>query len=296
MLALALVAVCATGCGSSDAAPGAVAAPTAASSAAPSAVPSTTAAVPSTAAPTTPAPVVPGPGTPAPGVPAPGTTSAGVFPPPAGRYPVHTDVVATTFWVGEVFDPTAEDGSQVFSTYDDDWLAHYGGCDGVVVDDQCRTEPRVATNGWFPTRMAPRENPFYLDLPFDDVNDPEAAAVRAEVVPWAHDPGWAERLADPDRSLMKNRWVAVRKGERVCFGQVQDAGPGEYDDAAYVFGVDDARPANERYNGAGMDVSPALNGCLGFAELDGQDDRVDWWFVDDADVPAGSWTRVVTTR
>ena len=244
------------------------------------------------------APATSGPSSPASSsaVPQPVPTAAAASGEPSGRYPVHTDVVATTFWVGEVFDPTAEDGSQVLSTYDDDWLAHYGGCDGVVVGEECRTEPRVAANGWFPTRMTPRENPFYLDLPFDDVNDPAAATRRAEVVPWAHDPGWAELLADPERSLMKNRWVAVRKGDRVCFGQVQDAGPGEYDDAAYVFGSDDARPANERYNGAGMDVSPALNGCLGFAELDGQDDRVDWWLVDDADVPAGPWTRVVTTR
>ena len=28
-------------------------------------------------------------------------------------YPWHTDIVATTFWVGEVFDPNASDGSQV---------------------------------------------------------------------------------------------------------------------------------------------------------------------------------------
>ena len=49
-------------------------------------------------------------------------------------YPLHTDVVATTFWVGEIFDPQASDGSQVISTYDSHWLAHYGGCDGIVVN------------------------------------------------------------------------------------------------------------------------------------------------------------------
>jgi hypothetical protein len=212
-----------------------------------------------------------------------------------GRYPVHTSIVATTFWVGEVFDPHADDGSQVFSTYDDHWMSAYGGCDGVVVDDECRTERRVAENHFFPTRMTPRQNPFYLDLPFDDVNDPSAAARRASVVPWAHDPGWAEKLADPQQSIMRNRWVAIRKGSAVCYGQIQDAGPGEYDDAEYVFGTHDERPANGRYNGAGMDVSPALNGCLGFSELNGQNDRVDWWFVDDADVPEGPWRIVVTT-
>ena len=224
--------------------------------------------------------------------------SAGPSPeaPREGRYPIHTSIVATTFWVGEVFDPDADDGSQVVSTYDDAWMVNYGGCDGVVVDGDCRTERRVAANGYFPTSMTPRQNPFYLDLPFDDVNDPEAAARRATVVPWANDPGWAEKLADPEQSIMKNRWVAVRKGTEVCFGQIQDAGPGEYDDAEYVFGTHDERPANERYNGAGMDVSPAMNGCLGFRDLNGEDDRVDWWFVDDDDVPPGPWLRVVTTE
>lgn len=209
-------------------------------------------------------------------------------------YPWHTDIVATTFWVGEVFDPDADDGSQVYSTYDPSWLAHYGGCDGVVVEGTCETEPRTAANDWFPTSMTPRENPFYLDLPYDDVNDAVGAAQRDRVIPWA---GSVRHLAaDPDASLMKNRWVEIRKGERTCFGQIQDAGPGEYHDAAYVFGSDDARPANARYNGAGMDVSPALNGCLGFSDVNGQDDRVDWRFVEEQQVPAGPWKTIVTTR
>ena len=215
--------------------------------------------------------------------------------PPPGRYPVHTSIVATTFWVGEIFDPEAGDGSQEISAYDDAWLANYGGCDGVVVDGSCETERRTAANDYFPTSMTPRQNPFYLDLPFDDVNNSTAAAQRSAVVPWAHDPGWSEKLADPKQSIMKNRWVAIRKSERVCYGQIQDAGPGVYDDARYVFGTRDAGPKNKRFNGAGMDVSPALNGCLGFSELDGTSDRVDWWFVDDDDVPPGPWRILVTT-
>ncbi|MFF0910457.1 hypothetical protein ACFWZW_07185 [Microbacterium enclense] len=213
---------------------------------------------------------------------------------PDTGYPWHTDIVATTFWVGEVFDPAADDGSQRISAYDSDWLGSYGGCDGVEVDGQCRTEPRTAEDGFFPTRMTPRENPFYLDLPFDDVNDDEAFAARGDVVPWAGEPDYADDVDDRSVSLMKNRWVALHKDGRLCYAQIQDAGPGEYRDAAYVFGDDDRRPANARYNGAGLDVSPAVNGCLGFAELDGEDDRVDWAFVDERDVPPGPWTRVVT--
>ena len=156
-------------------------------------------------------------------------------------YPLHTDVVATTFWVGEIFDPKASDGSQVISTYDSQWLAHYGGCDGIVVNGGCQTEVRTAANGYFPTSMTPQENPFYLDLPFDDVNDPGAFARRASVIPWANDPGYAGRADDPSFSYMKNRWVEITKGDRTCYAQIQDAGPGQYNDAEHVFGTDNER-------------------------------------------------------
>ena len=65
---------------------------------------------------------------------------------------------------------------------------------------------------------------------------------------------------------------------------------------AFGVGENDARPANTDYNGAGMDVSPALNGCLGFESLNGASDRVNWQFVDDENVPDGPWLEIVTTR
>ncbi|MFI5615180.1 hypothetical protein [Amycolatopsis sp. NPDC051903] len=227
-------------------------------------------------------------------VPSPRAGAPAVQPSPHG-YPWHTGIVATTFWVGEVFDPNAEDGSQVRSAYDDRWLEHYGGCDGAVVAGNCETERRTAANGFFPIRLVPRENPFYLDLPFDDVGNEAAHRQRAQVVPWARDEYYSARISDRTFSLLKNRWVRIRNGGRICYGQIQDAGPGEYDDARYVFGSDDARPANRRFNGAGLDVSPALNGCLGFTDLNGEDDRVDWQFAEAAEVPPGPWKIVVTT-
>lgn len=219
--------------------------------------------------------------------------------PPAGAsaYPWHTKIPATTFWVGEIFDPNAADGSQMISTYDSDWFAHYGGCDGVnngTGVKKCQTQKRTAANGYFPTAMTPRENPFYLDLPFDDVNNSAAFKARGSVVPWANE-YTAAQIKDPDVSLMKNRWVQIKKGDRVCYGQIQDAGPGQYNDSAYVFGSNDPRPKNKRYGAAGMDVSPALNGCLGFASLDGTGDLVDWRWIRAADVPAGPWKTLVTT-
>jgi hypothetical protein len=209
-------------------------------------------------------------------------------------YPTHNGIISTTFWVGEIFDPNASDGSQMISTYDGDWFAHYGGCDGVASKGVCRTERRTAANGYFPVHMTPKENPFYLDLPFDDLNNSAAFARRASVIPWANDPGYAGHAKDPGFSYMKNRWVQITKGSKVCYGQIEDAGPGRYNDANYVFGTADSRPQNQRYGGAGMDVSPALNGCLGYASLDGDDDVVKWRFVEGGAVPGGPWNRQVT--
>lgn len=221
-----------------------------------------------------------------------------VVPPPVAagrRYPWHTGIVSTTFWVGEIFDPNASDGSQVFSTYDSQWMAHYGGCDGDTSTGSCETQARTAANGFFPTLMTPRENPFYLDLPFDDINDSTALKTRQSVIPWAGDPAYHGAGTNQGISLMKNRWVRITSHGQTCYGQIEDAGPGQYHDASYVFSAQDARPANTDFNGAGMDVSPALNGCLHFAELDGENDVVNWQFVEARDVPAGPWKRIVTT-
>jgi hypothetical protein len=66
--------------------------------------------------------------------------------------------------------------------------------------------------------LRPLQNPFNLDLPFDDGNDGTASAqrcavVRWAVVPWAVVP-WAAVLglthrADLDFSCLENRWVQI---------------------------------------------------------------------------------------
>jgi hypothetical protein len=213
----------------------------------------------------------------------------------SSSYPWHHGIPATTFWVGEIFDPDAPDGSQEISTYDSDWLGSYGGCDGLVAGGGCRTEARTAANDYFPTSMTPLQNPFYLDLPYDDVNDPTGFAQRDAVIPWAGDEPYRSHRGDQSFSYLKNRWVQLVRDGRTCYGQIEDAGPGEYHDAAYVFGTDDARPASTRYGGAGLDVSPALTGCLGFPELDGIAQGISWRFVEAHEVPPGPWTRIVTT-
>lgn len=213
----------------------------------------------------------------------------------AGRaFSWHLCLVATTFWVGEIHDPAAEDGSQMISAYDGWWYDRYGGCDGIESGGTCETEHRDAANDYFPKNTLPRENPFYLDLPFNDVSDPRAFSMR-HLIPWADDPGYAGNLENTNFSYMKNRWVELRFRDNTCFAQIADAGPAVYDDFDYVFGDNDARPKNTKYNGAGMDVSPAVVGCLGFDELNGTQTGVSWRFVDDVDVPEGPWTKVVTS-
>lgn len=241
--------------------------------------------------------------------------------PSSGAYPWHTVINATTFWTGEEYQPQSADGSQACSTYDSRWAYHYsggvnlgpeqnagctgspvGGCDGVatgstVATFTCNTEARTANMGYFPDHMTPHENPFYVDAQFDDLNNAKAFATRCQVVPWASqiDPTGAH-CTDHTFSYMKNRWVELTDNGRTCYAQIEDAGPDFYNQPAYVFGGDPNRPPHDSTdNSAGIDVSPAVNGCLGFKYLDDDRDVVNWRFVDDADVPDGPWKLLVTT-
>ncbi|MCW2973927.1 MAG: hypothetical protein JWN72_2200 [Thermoleophilia bacterium] len=246
-------------------------------------------------------------------------------------YPLHTRITATTFWVGEQFQQTA-DGSQACSAYDSRWQYSYfrlatgvsdsqgcagaptGGCDallrtehGPCDDVNAVASLRTPANDYRPAggAAAVYENPFYLDLPYDDYNPSDATdttgfARRCRDVPWAGDPGYAGHCTDADFSYLKNRWVRVSAHGRTCYGQVEDAGPaddghgnGNYADAAYVFGHTDIRPFNRSYGAAGMDVSPALGACLGGTFNEGL--VVSWRFVDLADVPLAPFRRLVTT-
>lgn len=209
------------------------------------------------------------------------------------QYPLHTGITATVFWIGEpVGDGSTENNA--LSAYDDRWLEHYGGVDNP---NYVRSFP------YFP-RFRPAENPFYLDLPYSDFsNSGNAKPRRLRIVPWAAREASAldaARRQGRPFSLLKNRWVAIsHKGNRktrTCYGQIEDAGPYLYNDAAYVFGRDGQPPASHRAHNAGMDVSPALRDCLGFEGLNNDSNRVDWRFVNQINVPNGPWMRVVTTQ
>ena len=211
----------------------------------------------------------------------------------ATAYPMHTNIIATVFWIGEPIGNGSTENNAI-SAYDDRWEGHFGGVDDYGY---------VRRYPYFP-RFTPHENPFYLDLPYDDFLDGGSPRPgRTADVPWARadavQVAAAAKRGNPF-SLMKNRWVEIshtRNGSvHTCYGQIEDAGPYVYDDVGYVFGRDDRRPRSRRARNAGMDVSPALRDCLAFSGLDNDSNRVDWRFVDQGDVPAGPWLRVVTTR
>ncbi len=200
-------------------------------------------------------------------------------PAPTSAYPLHTNITATVFWVGEpVGGGSSEDNA--LSAWDDEWQDSFGGFD----DPENR-------NGYYPVGFTPKENPFYLDLPYNDFDDDgERRSNAFSVVPWAGDKSWSD-----EESLMKNRWVKVIRNGVTCYGQIEDAGPYEYNDYAYVFGSDNRRPASQEANNAGMDVSPALRDCLKFNGLNNDENKVSWQFVRASEVPSGPWRAIVTT-
>jgi len=186
-------------------------------------------------------------------------------------YPVHRKVTASVFWVGENDAGRPGRGNTV-SAWDKYWVAHYGGID--TPHDRW---------GYFPAGFFPKENPFYVALPYNDFRGRRKRSAH-RVVYWAGEKKWGSR-----ESMCKNRWVKIVKGGKTAYAQWEDVGPFLDDDAAYVFGT--RPPGNRRNHRAGIDVSPAVRDYLGLRDID----RVDWQFVPAGQVPEGPWTVIVTT-
>ena len=178
------------------------------------------------------------------------------------------DIVTTVFWIGEPSGPN-NPVSNVRSSWDFNWTANYGGND-----------PPEAWNrrNYIPVAFTPRQNPFYVALPYNDVTHGEFKPEAPLVIPW-----FRRAYTAPGQSVCKDRWVAIRKGHRICYAQWEDCGPFRTDNFQYVFGKE--RPQPNANGGAGLDVSPAVRDYLG---LQGKD-LTDWQFVDAPDVPQGPW-------
>jgi len=185
------------------------------------------------------------------------------------RYTWKRNIVTTTFWVGEL--PTPNNPvPNTKSSWDINWKANFGGYDNP---------DRMARRGFLPSGFTPRQNPFYIALPYNDIvrgggHKPEAS----RVVPW-----FQHAFVKSGQTVLKGRWLAIRKGPRICYAQWEDCGPFRTDHWQYVFG--NARPLPNLNKGAGLDVSPAVRDFLGMKDTD----VTDWRFVDFKEVPRGPW-------
>ncbi len=143
---------------------------------------------------------------------------------------------AMVFWVGE----TGGGPANTRSVWDPNSEGTYGG-----VDDPVRR------NGFEPVGFRPLQNPFYVALPYCDMQGGRLKAEAARLVPW-----FIAQFRGPGSSVCKGHWLEIRHGAKTCYAQWEDVGPFRTDSAAYVFGND--RPAPNINHGAGIDVSPAV--------------------------------------
>ncbi len=186
------------------------------------------------------------------------------------RYPWKRQIVTTVFWVGER--PTVNNPVPNHkSSWDVNWARNYGGYDNP--------DPSSRRN-YIPAKFTPRQNPFYIALPYNDVTRGTTKPESRKVIPW-----FKQAFERPGKTVLKGRWIAVKHGNRICYAQWEDCGPFRTDHWQYVFGNE--RPRPNLNQGAGLDVSPAVRDYLGM----GNKDVCDWKFVDARDVPAGPWTK-----
>lgn len=186
----------------------------------------------------------------------------------SSRYPWKTDIVTTIFWIGEM--PTANNPVPNHkSSWDPNWTGNYGGYDNP---DPSRR------HDYIPINFVPRQNPFYIALPYNDVSHGQFKPEAPMVVPW-----FRQAFVQQGHSVCKDRWLAIRRGNRVCYAQWEDCGPFRTDHYQYVFRNERPRPNLNR--GAGLDVSPAVRDYLGL----GPTSLTDWQFVEVRDVPPGPW-------
>jgi hypothetical protein len=188
------------------------------------------------------------------------------------RFPWKSNIVTTVFWVGE----QAGGNNPVpnfKSSWDANWTTSYGGFDNP--------EPGSRRN-YIPVSFVPRQNPFYCALPYNDVTHGQTKPEAPLVIPWFKQER-VRRGSQPGQSVCRDRWIAIRKGNRTCYAQWEDCGPFRTDHYQYVF--QNEKPKPNLNGGAGLDVSPAVRDYLGLQPTD----VTDWQFVEISDVPAGPW-------
>jgi hypothetical protein len=190
------------------------------------------------------------------------------------KYPWKEKITTTIFWIGEA--PTENNPTPNHkSAWDVNWQANFGGYD----------DPNPNSRNWdfAPKGFKPKQNPFYVALPFNDCTNRDVAKQK---IPW-HKAKWDGSVYD---SVCRSKWLVVRYGNKYCWAQWEDVGPWETNDHDYVFG--NSRPKTVENDAAGLDVSPAVRDYLGISS----GALCDWRFAEDSEVPDGPWRRYGTNN
>lgn len=200
-----------------------------------------------------------------------------VTPSSRALYPWKTYVTATIFWCGEK--PTQNNPTpNCKSSWDQQWAINFGGYDDP---DPASRIANHTTGEFRPKGFIPKLNPFYIALPYNDVqgwssHKPEAS----KVIPW-----FSRMSPAPGKTVLKGRWVQIFCNKRSCYAQWEDCGPWVTDDWQYVFGN---KPPKTTQNGAaGIDLSPSIRDYLGAKS----GEKVHWRFVEESQVPYGPWKK-----
>ena len=192
-------------------------------------------------------------------------------------YPWKTYVTATIFWCGE----EASSRNPVpnnKSSWDTDWAGNFGGYDDP---DPTNRIANYESGDFRPKNFIPKLNPFYVALPYNDVQDwsnhkPEAS----KVIPW-----FSRVNPEPGKTVLKGRWVQIFLNNRSCYAQWEDCGPWVTDDWEYVFGK--KAPKTTQNGAAGIDISPSIRDYLGV----NSGTKLHWRFVEEGQVPYGPWKK-----
>src|SRR5947209_1557195 len=121
---------------------------------------------------------------------------------PGQRFPWKSQIVTTLFWIGEK--PAGNNPiPNRTSSWDKEWTKNYGGFDDPY--------PAHRSN-YIPAKFTPRQNPFYCALPYNDKAREGHRPEAPRVVPW-----FREAYQGPGVSTCKDRWIAIRKGNRTVY-------------------------------------------------------------------------------
>jgi len=177
-------------------------------------------------------------------------------------YTIHKNIKASIFYIGE--------NNSTTSAWDSDWVASYGGEDTPDSRDD-----------YNPASFTPNENPFYVALPYNDLDDDGGLrkSESSSIIPWA------TSNDSIDSSICKNRWIKIIANRKSAYAQWEDVKPNS-NDSDYVFGSQ--KPSDD--TNAGIFVSPAVRDYLNIDN----NSSVEWQFVDYSSVVSGPWKDIET--